>query len=187
MKRVIYLVALVLVLTGSAMAQKSRVSNVSPTAGIDDPVIQMMFTANGIETTKGIYDELNEKCWGNTFSVKGGDGRMESYQFTMSMTYMGNQFDTTTKIVDGTWTLVVYKGDVYAGMLYGDITGGSLSWELNEKNNPIAKYAAGQLRVLGGTDNYEEIIEGSISGDFNLYSEVGPSKPHVKTGVRIGF
>lgn len=184
MKRVVYLVALVLVLTGSAMAQKSR-AKVSPTAGFE-PVVQMMFNADGIETTQGVYDELNEKCWGNTFSVKGSDGRMESYQLTISMSYMGNQF-ADTKVVGGNWTLLVYKGDVYVGMLYGEITNGSLSWELNEKNSPIGKYSLGELRVLGGTDEYEQVAEGTIYGDFNLYSEVGPSKPHVKAGIRIGF
>lgn len=184
MKRVTYVIALVVVLAGSAMAQRSVTSSIGPNSGID-PVVQIMFGANGIETTKGVYDELNEKCWGNTFAIKGGNQR-ETYLFTVSMDYLG-QPGTGNKLAGGTWTLSVYKHEVYVGMLYGEITGGTIRWELDAKGNPVARYSDGTINVLGGTDYYDFVTDGTVSGVFSFFSEAGVQKPHVKAMVQIGF
>lgn len=182
MKKVTYIIALVLVLTANAMAQRADDGALGSDQGI---AVQMAFGAGGVETTLGTYDEINEKCWSNTFAVNGSD-RSETYHFTISMDYLVTKPGVDNNVTGGTWTLAVYKSGVYSGMLYGTISGGYIIWKSDRDGNLVSRYTAAKINVLGGTDAFEN-IETGLSGVFSATSEVGTVKPKAKASIEIGF
>lgn len=179
MKRVAYIIALLLVLTGGAIAQ-------SPSDGIGSGDVQLGFSASGVETSRGTFDTIDNKFWGNTFALNGSN-RSETYHLTISMDHVQNSSGVdSSSITSGGWTLTVYKNGVYSGAIYGDITAGSITWKSDRAGNIFSRYTTGKLRVTGGRGSFEGIGE-NLDGSFDFTSEVGPASPQAQASIRIGL
>lgn len=178
MKRVAYIFALLLVLTGGAMAQ-------NPSDGIGSGDVQLGFSASGVETSRGTFDSIDNKFWGNSFALNGGN-RTETYHLTISMDHVQNNSGIDSNITSGGWTLAVYKNGIYSGAIYGDITAGSIFWKTDRAGNIFSRYTTGKLRVTGGRGSFEGVSE-NLDGSFEFTSEVGPASPQAQASIRIGL
>jgi|GEM_PF-5583438 len=185
MKRIIYIFALVLALTGGAMAQKSFDAQESKEISVDGfAPAQNIFILGGVETTKGTYDAIDEKFWSNTFSLNGKDDSTATH-FTISIDHLQPKPGQNTEIVGGNWTFAVFKSGTYAGTLFGDIIGGFISWETDKTGNPVSRYTAVKVRVLGRTNDFG-VEEGTV-GSFTFYSEVGVKMPQAKGTLNLMY
>jgi hypothetical protein len=183
MKNLVYIIALVFALTTSAFAQSSF--NESTNDGAFAP-IQIAAKLGGVETTKGTYDVIDNKFWSNTFALNGSDGSHTSH-FTISMDYMNAKPGRDAEVVSGNWTLSVFKGGEYQGLLFGDVVGGYITWNYDNEENPLSRFTSVKVRILGGTGVFEGSIDQGATGIFNSYSEVGTKMPAVKASLEIGF
>lgn len=181
MKKLVYIFALGFVLTASAFAQSSF--NESTNNDAIAP-IQIALKLSGVETTNGTYDVIDNKFWSNTFALNGNNG---TSHFTISMDYMNAKPGQDSEVVSGNWTLVVFKGGEYRGLLFGDVIGGYIVWSYDKEEKPLSRFTSVKVRILGGTGVFEGSIDEGTTGIFNSYSEVGTKMPGVKASLEIGF
>jgi hypothetical protein len=176
MKRIAYTFALMLVLVGSAVAQ-SGTQDKQPNslwAGFSLSVYKM----EGVEASTGILDKVDEVYWGRTYIV-----RNEEATFTLSLNYnyekssvAGAPSETmeselSNPIVGGTWTMVVYKGGELKGMLFGEFTGGTMTWKLDRAGNEVNCAIKGDLYIKGGTQDFAKVGGKYAYGRFNGNAE----------------
>jgi hypothetical protein len=81
----------------------------------------------GVETAQGNCDEPSGMCYGNTF-VLNSSGEWETHHLSVSLDYsLGNSIVRNQYAISGgTWSLVIYRDNAYAGTLYGTISGGDV-------------------------------------------------------------
>ena len=178
MKRIIYTMALVLVFVGGVFAQKSTAGDFAP--------FQMSLSAQGIETSKGTFDPEDNIFWSNTFSLNGQDDSQISH-LTISMDYVNEKPGQINQIKSGNWTLAVYKQGEYKGMIYGDIITGYINMNQNAEGRTLSRFTNIKIRVLGGTDSFEQAGLEGIDGVFTASSEVDTRMPKVRAFLELGF
>jgi hypothetical protein len=181
MKKLVYIFALVLVLTANAFAQSSFDESIANDAVAP---IQIALRLSGVETTKGTYDVTDDKFWSNTFALHGNNG---SSHFTISMDHINARSGQDAEVVSGNWTLKVFKGGEYRGLLFGDVITGYIIWNYDYDGNVPIRFTSVKIRVLGRTGVFANSIAEGTTGEFNSYSEVGTKMPKVKAWVEIGF
>lgn len=187
MKNLFYLIILTFMFVTSAMAQGIE----EPTA---EPVSMTKLTLSGVQSAVGTVDTVNDMRVGNTFALNGADENI-SYHLTMSMDYSAANPDMVigNRIVSGTWTVTVYKNDVYFGVMFGNISGGGIIWATNQNSNQYAevpingdRYTEAQFTITGGLDGYAGqspmILEKSLVGD-SKFSEKG--QPTIDATVEL--
>ncbi len=173
MKQLIYTIALMLVLVGSAAAQRGNNST--------DPVLwqgtsQTFAGLSGIEVSPGTVDIVDDTRWGHTFTMGSDEGNL-----TVSLNYSSYQpnRDGGNIIVGGTWTMAVYKNGVYKGMLFGDVVGGLMEWKISKSSVITTGAVKAQLRTKGGTDDFKQITNVDVLGNLAAtisYTEIALPK-----------
>jgi hypothetical protein len=143
-KKMILIVATFVLLTGAASNATFAQSEKA------DPIVAALFYY-GVETSPGVLDPDSSIRYGNTF-VLSSTGEWETRHLTVSLNYYaslpngGNAFT----IMSGTWSLVTYNNDAqYVGTLYGDVTGGVISFNPNSEGNIIGKRTYVELQSKG--------------------------------------
>lgn len=179
MKKLVYLTVLVFALAGSAFAQSAFDSNATD-------FIKSAINVGGVEITKGTYDNAENKFWSNTFALH-GDNQEFSYHSTISMDYIYTKSATFSEISGGHWSLGVFKEGIYIGMVYGDIAGGFITWDVDKSGVPVSRFTTVKVRVLGGTGDFANIGHGMVGGSFMAYSEAATKIPKVKATFDLTF
>lgn len=157
MKSALFTIALVIMMMGVISGQSLGVQSKSP-IGSEKNIFTAMFapgvSMTGVQNNAGTYDQINDKCWGNTFVIR-GSGEWFTAQLTITMDYIQGlpNPDKGNPIVLGTWSMAVYKDSEYFATYYGDVTQGNISWYLNPKSGEFTKRnTEATLRVLGTID-----------------------------------
>lgn len=162
MKNLFYLIIVtVLFVSGIAAQSRVEVKNQNEMTRSNLSVNRLYLT--GIQSAEGLDESFNDVRSGNTFVLSGGDESV-SVHLTISMNYTSATPDLVmgNKIVGGTWTLIVYKNDVYFGTLYGDVSGGEISWKTDGRDNFISRQTDVKFAIAGGLDGYEYREEESV-------------------------
>ena len=165
MKRIVYIIALVFALAGGAFAQS--------------------YDMTGVEVTKGTFDSEDSKVWGNTFTLHGNSGEL-SYNFTISMDYISEKPTPFNEVAGGHWTLAVFKNGEYVGTLYGEVLGGTITWNFDRRGNPISRNTSVKVKIHGRTNWFEGVGEGN-TGVFVNYSSVGTKVSVSKASLELEF
>jgi hypothetical protein len=187
MKKAAYTIALILLLAGGAAAQSYDVKSERDASLFQQAGIDLLLS--GVETSRGIYDVINDKCWGNTFALNGSDGLLTGH-FTISMNYTPGKPspDKISSVVSGVWTMTVYKHEFYFGMLFGEIVTGSIEWNFDkESGSLLSRFTSIKLRTNGGTDAYEYVGGKEPNGEFFAVSYMNNKSPAVKARLVLRF
>lgn len=111
-------------------------------------------------------------CYGNVFAVN-SFGEYETHHLTISIDYMVGGINPAEgfPVIDGSWTLVVYRDNAYAGTLNGDVSRGTVvvDDESNLKHVQLNLRSVGGLGIFAGKDSKE--ISGIYSATTNLRSK----------------
>jgi hypothetical protein len=121
---------------------------------------------NGVEVSPGTLDYVDSICWGRTFSMMS-----EGNTFTIAPNYYFDQFaggepvEYVSKITGGAWTMV-HKVGKYNGMLYGEMTGGTIEWYMDKSGKLTYGEISADLYIKGGTGSFEKFGGPSTYGKF---------------------
>lgn len=157
MRRIAFIIALVLMLAGSAFAQRASTGAADPLwAGFPLVVTKM----EGVEVSPGTIDSVDNICWGRTFLLMSETG---SFTFMPNYTieFKGEPGENYSKITGGAWTMS-YKGGKKNGMIFGEFTGGEIEWQVDKAGNYEYGNIKASVIVNGGT--------GTFTGAGGLYS-----------------
>lgn len=168
MKRMIFAILLISVLSFAASAQTVNNKTFKSMIG---PGLSF----SGLQTSGGIYDQLNNRCWGNTFALR-GSGEWFTAHLTVSTDYMNGIPDPKgNTIIIGTWTMTLFKEDEYFATVYGWVTEGYIEWAFSEKTGAIlSRDTWAKMVVVGDLDgpgkvwddpNYLEFRANTIFGN----------------------
>lgn len=183
MKRIIYTVAVVLILAGGAMAQKSHTA-ILVAANPQVDLNAFSFGVSGVETAEGTEDYTNNICWSNTFSVTGRDSE-SLYQFTISIDYTEVEPGQDTDIIGGNWSLAVFRDNRHVGTLYGEISNGTITWDKDDFGT-ITRKTNAKIRITGGTIDYAN-VGANGSGKFSVGTIMGDEKSGANGTVELLF
>ncbi len=168
MKQLIFAMALMLMLVGSAAAQ----SDVNFWQGSNLYINKL----EGVETSSGIVDTEDNIVWGNTYTV-----RNETGIFTISFNREAFvRSSVRDVIVSGSWTMTVYKNGEYSGTLYGDVASGQAQYNYDETGNVSTGLINAKLRIKGGTDNFANVTASeATAGNFTGYVKAAETRVFV--------
>jgi hypothetical protein len=155
-----------LVLVGSAFAQKVQTTNPEPGFAATYNFSEKM---NGIEVAPGFADYEDSVVWGNTLTLRGATSN-----FTLNINRGGieSNVESGNKVIGGTWSLTVYKGGEFKGMLFGEVTGGMIHWMTDRRGIIIAENLDTELVIKGGTGDFASVGGSQTFGRFNSSAPV---------------
>lgn len=163
MKKLAYSIALMLVLVGSAFAQKAQTDPAASSGGDFWAGFNFSAQMGGFEIAPGVDDFANDMTRGKVITLHG-----DTSDFTAIIDSGGTKPDLQygNKIVSGTWTLTVYKGGELFGRMFGVFTSGSLKYKADRAGNILAEYVDADMLIKGGTDAYARVGGPQTSGKF---------------------
>lgn len=128
---------------------------------------------SGIETAEGTFDSMTAIRYGNTF-VLNSHGEWETHHLTVSIDYLlsGTTPNEGFAVVSGSWSLVVYRDNVYAGTLHGDILNGVVVFPDNAQKSPAAKRVQLSLRSTGGLGIFKGKSGEDIAGIYDARTDL---------------
>jgi hypothetical protein len=142
----------------------------------------------GVQNSAGTYDEVNNKCWGNTFVLR-GSGEWYSSHLTITMDYVDGQPnpDKGNSIVTGNWMLVLYKDDEYFATVYGQVIQGDIFWEIDPKSQlAVKRTTSAMLKPSGMVDGsmkfYSTLTSMTFEADTRLDGPTAVTAAMLKTG-----
>lgn len=122
----------------------------------------------GMETVAGTDNMANSMTYGNTV-VLNSFGEWESRHLTISLDYSTNSFYAGNYIVKGgSWSLVVFRENQYAGSIYGKVQTGSVNLTENDDGKTISKVLQLNLQSTGGLGLFEGREGINVSGVCDL-------------------
>jgi hypothetical protein len=125
-------IALVLVMVTVLMESRSDAQDIQAPAS-------PMGNFTGVESVTADCVFLFEMCHGDTF-VLASHREWDSYHLTVSLDYSTAQFVPNNFIVTrGSWSLVIFRNNEYAGTLYGTIRSGTVNVILDREGAAISK------------------------------------------------
>lgn len=137
----------------------------------------------GMETAPGTVNMANSMNYGNTV-VLNSFGEWESRHLTISLDYLTNSFYPGNYIVKGgSWSLVVFRENLYAGSLYGKIQTGSVNLIGDDQGKEILKELDLNLQSTGGLGLFEGREETNVSGVCDLIINLQSKE----TGGNVSF
>ena len=163
MKQLVYTIALMLVLVGTAAAQRN-----TNDAGLWDGSTTTFTNLGGVEASAGFVDQEDNTLWAHTFVMRNGDTDMTvSFNYT---SFTPNP-DAPNTIVGGTWTMNIYSGGEHKGMVFGEFTGGTIEWKMDRTGVVSNGVINAQMKINGGTESFADITATSVTIG-NFYGEV---------------
>jgi hypothetical protein len=111
----------------------------------------------GIQNHTGIYDPTNDKCWGNSFVLRGA-GEWFTAHMTISMDYVNGLPDPKfgNAVVLGNWAMTVYRDNENYTTLFGYVTGGNITWTLDPSTGVLTSRGTSVRLVVAGDLNAPE-------------------------------
>jgi hypothetical protein len=140
----------------------------------------------GIETAQGTYDPLTNMVYGNSFTLNNFEG-VETPLFTISLDYSGEQGAASNQfpVTGGSWSLVVFRNNVYTGTLFGKVTGGAIDAVTANGEKPAFRQMQVDLQATGGLKSFAGSRSARISG---VYEAVTDTSSNQTTGnITIGM
>lgn len=133
------------------------------------------FDYAGIQTSPGTFDEINEICWGSSFTFTNSALR-ENRVLNISFNFHNPQSQPSggigTVLSEGTWSLAVFRRNAHVGTVYGSIEKSSILAPDNiDGANYDAKQTVVKLIVKGGSGDYKGTLEGQ-TGYFEFWSSL---------------
>lgn len=144
------------------------------TAQVDGGGLHSVGIYTGVETAAGTCEAVSMNCYGNTFALN-SYGEWETYHLTVSLDYLGiaNHNGNGMGITGGTWSLVVYRENGYAGTLYGKVQEGSLNIITDSKGVEVSKQVQAQLISTGGLGIFKGKEGENIGGVYAATIDLG--------------
>ncbi len=137
----------------------------------------------GIETAKGTYEPMTDKFYGNSF-VLNNFGESETHLLTVSLDYscsldyLGKQCESNSHfpVTSGSWSLVVFRNNVYVGTLYGKVSGGAIDAVTNRNGEPGFRQMQINLQATGGSGGFAGKGRTNISGIYETITEASSNQ-----------
>lgn len=117
----------------------------------------------GVETNDGRCEGFTGMCYGNAFALS-SFGEWETHHLTISIDYLAAGINPAEgfPVISGSWTLVVYRDNAYAGTLNGDVLGGTVL--INQESS--SKHVQVNLRSVRGSGVFAGKDAKDISGIY---------------------
>lgn len=149
-----------------------------------------LFNMTGTELTKGTFDQMDDKIWGNIYVVA-NSGEKLSGQLTLSVDYVSGipDFLSGNRITGATWTMALFQDGQYAGNVYGTVTNGTLRWKTGRSSSSDVGYDKGYLDakflITGGSGAYEFVTGGG--GTLSMTTNFALPKPVSTATLKLTF
>ena len=138
----------------------------------------------GVETAAGTLEPTSGIHFGDTV-VMNSFSEWETYCLTVSVDYSTTQFVPDSYIVTGgSWSLVVFRENVYAGTLYGEIPSGNVLISTNSNGGQI-QLTQLNLKSTGGLGAFDGKKSKDISGVYSTTTDLRSS--HAEGNVAFSF
>ena len=177
MKRLAFAFALTLVMAATAAAQGA--------IRLDDnedqrPIIYQTGTIEGVEAVPGVVSADGATLTDTTYTADVSGALAGHFTAVIDSTLPTPEAErindvlpqNDNQIVRGTWTMAVYQDGAYRGTLFGEITGGTISWEYGKMTN--VGVISAQLTIKGGTKGLADVAGGQSFGTFDVVLESNP-------------
>jgi hypothetical protein len=128
---------------------------------------------DGVETAQGNCETITQRCYGDTF-VLNSFGENETHHLTVSLNYLNisNHNGSGMGVISGSWTLVVFRDNQYAGTLYGEIRNGNLSLLTNDSGEEVSKQVQVNLISTGGMGIFKGKEGENIGGVYSAITDL---------------
>ena len=134
------------------------------TAQVKDGGFAPVGIFTGEEIDEGICSRSSTPiCYGNAFALS-SFGESETHYLSVSIDYIAGGINPNEAfpVINGSWTLVVYRDDSYAGTLKGNVLGGTVLID----NDSNLKHVLLDLRSAAGSGIFEGKAGENISGIY---------------------
>jgi len=146
-------------------------------------VLTQSIPLTGIETARGTFEPMTNMFYGNSF-VLNNFGESETHLLTVSLDYSNslaywceycdalNSFPVT----GGSWSLVVFRNNVYAGTLFGKVSGGAIDAVTNRNGEPGFRQMQINLQATGGLKSFAGKRSANMSGVYETITDVSSNQ-----------
>jgi len=139
----------------------------------------------GIETAQGTFEPTTNIVYGNTFVLTNLEG-LETHLFTISLNYLGQQgANNQFPVTGGSWSLVVYRNNVYTGTLFGKVSGGAIDAIITNSEESTFRQMQVNLQATGGLKSFAGSRSARISGVFEAITDT--SSNQTSGNITIGM
>lgn len=127
----------------------------------------------GVETAQGTFESMSAMRYGNTY-VLNSSGEWESHHLTVSLNYLlsGTPPLQGFSVISGNWSLVVIRDNQYAGTLYGEVTGGAITFIENANGETTSKRIQVNLQGKGGLGIFAGKNSENIVGVYDAITDL---------------
>lgn len=162
-------------MTSSAMAQKDDNGGFAP-VGIH----------TGVETAEGTQEPASGMIYGNTF-VLTSYGEWETHQLTISLDYHTGIIANNFIVSSGSWSLVVFRDNKFAGTLSGQVPSGLIVIGTNADGEAVSKQVSVNLISNRGSGMFEEKNRKDISGSYNAITDMTSRERETNGSLSMPF
>jgi hypothetical protein len=161
MTKIVVVLILTIGLAVSAAAQKQTT----------DPPIRLI-PLTGIESVRGTFEPLINKFYGNSF-VLNSLAEPDAHHLNISLDYLCEQCQENNhfSVTSGSWSLVVFRSNVYAGTLYGKVSGGTIDAVTNRNGEPGFRQMQINLQATGGMGEFAAGNSANITGVYEAITD----------------
>jgi len=137
----------------------------------------------GIETASGTFEPMTNMFYGNSF-VLNNFGESETHLLTISLdyscslAYWREHCDALNSlpVTGGSWSLVVFRNNDYAGTLFGKVSGGAIDAVTNRNGEPGFRQMQINLQATGGLGRFAGRRSANISGAYETITDTSSNE-----------
>jgi hypothetical protein len=162
MKKLAFAITFVLMTIGSTMAQSTRPIPNDLWTGFSLNIPKTV----GVEVSSGTLDMVDGIQWGRTFSMTGDTGTFTiAPNHTADMASQSDPSELWSKIAGGAWSMN-YKSPKFNGMLFGELTSGTIAWSVNKAGKVVSAEINAEMNIKSGTGSFASAGGPSSFGRF---------------------
>ena len=124
---------------------------------------------DGLETSAGNQDPVSGFQYGNAF-VLTSSGEVESRYMTVSIN--SREMFKGVGVTGGTWSVAVFRDNVYFGTVYGEVVSGDIQDIISKKGDVIGKQTRIELMGTGGTGTFDNVESQKIGGSLIMTTDL---------------
>ncbi|MFL6207455.1 MAG: hypothetical protein ACJ74W_01320 [Pyrinomonadaceae bacterium] len=117
----------------------------------------------GVETAAGAPDDSADVLTGLNYAGEISGPLRGALSVSLKQKPSTPDFEIGNELIGDTWSLVVFKGDIFQGVLYGEVSSGWIGW-----NRDLTAYVKGSLFIKGGTGRFASVSRTQGNGWFEL-------------------
>ena len=135
-----------------------------------------IISLTGIEAVRAI-EPIIGIFYGNSF-VLNSLAESETHHLTVSLDYLCEQCEGNShfSVTGGSWSLVVFRDNVYAGTLYGKVSGGTIDVVTNRNGEPGFRQMQVNLQATGGLGRFAGRGSANISGVYEAITDASSNQ-----------